>query len=197
MMKKYILAAVLAVVGITAIHAQRMLRGQKGLELDAGVLSGNTPGKNYYLDLALVTYARNGNYWLWGMECNHQNAAYKDVRLPIETYTGKIGYSFQLLADARKIFMVDAGLLAVAGYENINRGNALLYDGSVILDRDSFVYGVEGRLSLETYLSDRFVLLLQGRTKVLWGTDLRQFRPSAGIGIRFNFLKSVKDENIE
>nr|DAC74459.1 TPA_exp: conjugative transposon protein TraO [Elizabethkingia anophelis] len=75
----------------------------------------------------------------------------------------------------------------MAGYESINRGNTVLYDGSKLLDGDNFVYGTAGRLSFETYLSDRFVLLLQGRTKVLWGTDLKQFRPSAGVGLRFNF----------
>ncbi|MES2267062.1 MAG: conjugal transfer protein TraO [Bacteroidota bacterium] len=71
--------------------------------------------------------------------------------------------------------------------ESINRGNVMLYDGAKIVSEDNFVYGAGGRLTLETYLSDRFVLVLQGRTKVLWGTDLRQFRPSAGVGLRFNF----------
>lgn len=63
----------------------------------------------------------------------------------------------------------------------------MLYDGARILSEDNFVYGAGGRLSLETYLSDQVVFLIQGRTKVLWGTDLEQFRPSAGVGLRFNF----------
>jgi hypothetical protein len=79
------------------------------------------------------------------------------------------------------------GITSVVGYESINRGETMLYDGAKILDEDNFVYGAGGRLTFETYLSDRFVLVLQGRTKVLWGTDLEQFRPSAGIGLRFNF----------
>jgi hypothetical protein len=56
---------------------------------------------------------------------------------------------------------------AVAGYENINQGKATLYDGATILDKDNFIYGTGARLFFETYLSDRFVLLLQGRTKVV------------------------------
>jgi hypothetical protein len=75
----------------------------------------------------------------------------------------------------------------VLGYESINRGEAQLYDGSIILTEDNFIYGTGGRLSFEAYLSDHLVMILQGRTKVFWGTDLEQFRPSAGLGLRFNF----------
>ncbi len=45
----------------------------------------------------------------------------------------------------------------------------MLYDGAKILSEDNFIYGAGGRLTFETYLSDRFVLVLQGRTKVLMG----------------------------
>ena len=75
----------------------------------------------------------------------------------------------------------------MVGYETINRGETVLFDGAKILTEDNFIYGAGGRLSFETYLSDRFVLVLQGRTKVLWGTDMEKFRPSAGFGLRFNF----------
>jgi len=63
----------------------------------------------------------------------------------------------------------------------------MLYDGAKIVSEDNFIYGAGGRITFETYLSDRFVFILQGRTKVLWGTDLKQFRPSVGVGLRFNF----------
>ncbi|MNY73621.1 Conjugative transposon protein TraO [compost metagenome] len=82
---------------------------------------------------------------------------------------------------------MNAAIIGVIGYESINRGEVLLFDGAKILSQDNFIYGAGGRLSIETYLSDRFVLLLQVRTKVLWGTDQEQFRPSAGAGLRFNF----------
>lgn len=98
-----------------------------------------------------------------------------------------MGYSLQLLGDVRKTITLNAGLTAVAGYETINHNKVTLYDGATILNKENFIYGAGGRLSLETYLSDRFVLLLQGRTKLMWGTDLKQFRPSAGAGLRFNF----------
>lgn len=185
-MRKYIIAVLLAMVSMTAVQAQRMMPKQKGLEINAGILSKEVD-KDYYLNLTMTVYGRNGNYWIWGAEYTHQLAAYRDVQLPLEAYTGEVGYSLQLLGNARKSITLNAGVTAVAGYETVNRSKAVLYDGSTILDKDNFIYGAGGRLSLETYLSDRFVLLLQGRTKVMWGTDLKQFRPSAGIGLRFNF----------
>nr|WP_236854337.1 conjugal transfer protein TraO [Chryseobacterium sp. MEBOG07] len=30
-------------------------------------------------------------------------------------------------------------------------------------------------------------MLVQGRTKAVWGTSVERFRPSAGIGIRYIF----------
>ncbi|AVJ52799.1 conjugal transfer protein TraO [Elizabethkingia anophelis] len=185
-MTKYIFAVMLAMLSITATQAQRLMPKQKGLEINAGMLGGEI-SDNYYLNLTLTVNGQHGGYWIWGAEYSHQLADYRTVQIPLEDYTGEVGYSLQLLSDARKTVTLNAGLTAVAGYESINRGNTVLYDGSKLLDGDNFVYGTAGRLSFETYLSDRFVLLLQGRTKVLWGTDLKQFRPSAGVGLRFNF----------
>ncbi|WP_298737431.1 conjugal transfer protein TraO [uncultured Chitinophaga sp.] len=93
----------------------------------------------------------------------------------------------QLLGDAGKSVTFNAAFTLTGGHETINRGDELLYDGAIIKNQEGFVYGAGGRLSLETYLCDRIVLLVQGRTRVLWGTSTDQLRPSAGLGLRFNF----------
>lgn len=186
-MKKYIYTMMFVLIGITIAQAQRMLPKQKGLEVNAGTLSDDYPGRNYYLNIGMTVNGKNGNYQLWVLEYTYQYDEYKNFRLPQETYTAEGGYSFFLLGDARKNITLNAAIAGVLGYESINRGEALLYDGAKILTEDNFIYGAGGRLSFETYLSDRFVLILQGRTKVLWGTDLEQFRPSAGLGLRINF----------
>ena len=186
-MKKYIYTMMFVLIGITVAQAQRMLPKQKGLEVNAGTLSDDYPGRNYYLNIGMTVNGKNGNYQLWVLEYTHQYDEYKNLRLPQETYTAEGGYSFFLLGDVRKNITLNAAITGVLGYESINRGEALLYDGAKILTEDNFIYGAGGRLSFETYLSDRCVLILQGRTKVLWGTDLEQFRPSAGVGLRINF----------
>lgn len=177
----------LILMGTTMAHAQRMLPKQKGLEVSAGVLSNDKIGTDYYINAALTVNGKNGNYQLWALEYTRQFHSYKDLRIPQETYTAEGGYSLPLLGDTFRNVTMNAAVTAVAGYESINRGEKLLYDGTKIVSGDSFIYGAGIRLTVETYLSDRFVLVLQGRVKALWGTDMEQFRPSAGMGLRFNF----------
>ena len=186
-MKKYIYTVMLVLMSITASQAQRMLSKQKGMEINTGVLSNDKIGNDYYINIGMTVNGKNGNYQIWALEYAHQYHDYKDLRIPQETYTAEGGYSFFLLGDTRKNITLNAGITGIVGYENINRGEMMLYDGAKILSEDNFIYGVGGRLTFETYLSDRFVIILQGRTKVLWSTDLQQFRPSAGVGLRFNF----------
>ncbi|TWI20313.1 conjugative transposon protein TraO [Sphingobacterium siyangense] len=177
----------LFVFALSGVQAQRMVPKQKGLEINVGVLSDDKLGNDYFLNLALNVYGKNGNYWLFAAEYNHEYATYGTLDIPLETYLGEAGYSLQLLGDARKIINLNVTLTGVLGYETFNRNEKLLYDGSMIKNENGFVYGTGGRLSLETYLSDHFVLILQGRAKVLWGTSRDEFRPSAGLGLRFNF----------
>ena len=186
-MKKYIYTVMLILMAITVTQAQRMLPKQKGLEVNVGILSDDKIGNDYYINIGMTVNGKNGNYQLWALEYTHQYHEYKDLRIPQETYTAEGGYSFFLLGDTRKNISLNAGITGVLGYESINRGEAQLYDGSIILTEDNFIYGTGGRLSFEAYLSDHLVMILQGRTKVFWGTDLEQFRPSAGLGLRINF----------
>jgi len=186
-MKKYIYTVILVLVGITVAQAQRMLPKQKGIELNAGILSNDKIGNDYYLNIGMTVNGKNGNYQLWAMEYTHRYQDYKGIRIPQETFTAEGGCSFFLLGDARKNITLNLGISGIAGYESINRGEPLLYDGAKILDEDNFIYGAGGRITFEIYLSDRFVLVFAGRTKVLWGTDLKKLRPSSGVGLRFNF----------
>lgn len=186
-MKKYIYAVMLICISVTKSAAQRMIPGQKGFEINTGTLTGPNPWRNYYLNLAMAVNGKNGNYQLWALEYSRQYSKYKGLRLPLETYSVEGGYSFFLLGDARRNVALNAAITGLLGYESINRGEALLQDGAKIISEDGLLYGAGGRLSFETYLSDHLVLLLQARIKVLWGTDLQQFRPSAGLGLRYNF----------
>src|SRR5690606_39064708 len=131
-MRKYIFAMVLTMLSIVAVQAQRMMPGQKGLEVNAGMLS-KYMNENYYLNMTLTVNSRNGNYWIWGAEYTHQYTDYRNVQIPLETYIGEVGYSLKLLSDARKTFTINAGITVVGGYETINRNEAFLFDGSKIL----------------------------------------------------------------
>lgn len=186
-MKKYIYIVMFLLMGITVAQAQRMLPQQKGLEVSTGILSKDKIGNDYYINLGMTVNGRSGNYQIWAMEYSHRYHDYKSLQIPQETYTAEGGYSFFLFGDSRKNITFNAGITGTVGYESINRGKEILFDGAKIVSEDNFIYGLGGRLTFETYLSDGLVFLLQGRTKVFWGTDLRQFRPSTGMGLRCNF----------
>ncbi|MDR1090636.1 MAG: conjugal transfer protein TraO, partial [Prevotella sp.] len=106
-------------------------------------------------------------------------------RIPVAQFTAEGGYYLNILSDASKTFFLSLGGSAVAGYETVNWGDTLLFDGSTLQNRDRFVYGGAITLEVETYLSDRVVLLLTGRERILFGSDVSKFHTQFGIGLRF------------
>lgn len=175
------------VISTIYVRAQRMVYKQQSVEVNFGLMNNKRPDQNFYIGLGLNRFVRHGNYWMYSVEYQKQTALYKNWQIPTENFLGEAGYSFRLLSDRKKFVTLYAGLSAAGGYEVVNKGDTILMDGGILKNRNQFVYGTGGRLSMEIYFSDRVVFLIQGRTKVLWGTDLEQFRPSLGIGLRFNF----------
>ena len=73
----------------------------------------------------------------------------------------------------------------MAGYETVNWGDNLLYDGSTIQNKDKFLYGGAITLQVDVYLTDKVILLLTGRERILWGTTTGHFHTQFGIGLKF------------
>ena len=73
---------------------------------------------------------------------------------------------------------------ALAGYETSNRGEKILYDGSTLRHKDAFIYGGAITLEMETYMTDRVVLLLTGRQRVLFGGSTGKFHAQFGVGLK-------------
>ena len=102
-----------------------------------------------------------------------------------EQFTAEGGYYLKFLSDRRKTFFLSLGLSALAGYETSNRGDKLLPDGATLLDKDCFIYGGALTLELETYLTDRVVLLINARERMLFGSDIGKFHTQVGMGLKF------------
>jgi hypothetical protein len=169
------------------VYAQRMAPGKVGLEAIAASYSHSQPAWNYSLSLALTINGRNGGYQLWGFEYSHRQGQYKGQAIPLEAYTLEGGYSLPLLSVAAKSISLNAALSGVVGYESYNGGVMQFSDGTQILNEQGFMYGFGGRLSLEVFLSDHIVLLVQGRAKYFWASSGEALRPSVGAGLRYNF----------
>lgn len=110
---------------------------------------------------------------------------YKDIRIPVQQFTAEGGYYLNFLSDLQKIFFLSAGLSALAEYKTGNWGEKLLPDGSLLLNKDAFVYDTTLMLELEPYLTDRMVLLLNVRERAMFGSFIGTFYTQMGIGIKF------------
>ncbi|TDO04822.1 conjugal transfer protein TraO [Sunxiuqinia elliptica] len=185
-----ILTAALCLVLSDRAYAQRALPGMRGLEIRGGMVDGFHSSDNrnelgYYFGVAMSTYAKNANKWVFGAEYLNRYYPYKDGRIPVAQFTAEGGYYYKFLADGSKTFFFSLGASALAGYETVNWGDKLLYDGSTIQNKDAFLYGGAITLEVEAYLTDRAILVLTGRERILWGTSTGHFHTQFGIGLKF------------
>ena len=170
-------------------HAQRCLPKMKGIRLTAGMAdsfysasSKNDAGCSFGASLA--TYTKGGHQWVFGAEYLRRYHPYRDSRIPVEQFTGEGGFFCNVLSDRSKTFCLSAGVSAVAGYETVNGGKKLLFDGSTLRNKDGFLYGGAVTLQAETYLTDRLVLLFYGRERCLWGGSTERFHAQYGVGLK-------------
>lgn len=170
-------------------HAQRCLPKMRGIRLTTGMVDGfySASSKNetgYSFGASLATYTKGGHQWVFGAEYLRRYHPYRDSRIPVEQFTGEGGFFFGVLSDGSKTFFLSAGVSALAGYETVNGGKKLLFDGSTLRNKDGFLYGGAVTLQAETYLTDRLVLLFYGRERCLWGGSTERFHTQYGVGLK-------------
>ena len=185
-----ILTFALCLVFIDQAYAQRCLPGMQGIQVTGGMVDGfySSDNKNelgYSFGASMATYTRNANKWVFGAEFLNKYYPYKEDRIPVSQFTAEGGYYQKFLSDRNKVVLFSVGGSALAGYETSNWGEKTLFDGSTLRDKDSFIYGGAITLEMETYLSDRVVLLLTARERVLWGTSTGHFHTQFGLGLKF------------
>lgn len=170
--------------------AQRCLPGMRGIQVTGGMVDGiySSNNKNetgYYFGAAMATYTKNANKWVFGAEFLNRYYPYKDDRIPVSQFTAEGGYYLKFLSDHNKIVLFSLGGSALAGYETSNWGEKTLFDGSTLRNKDCFLYGGAITLEMETYLTDRVVLLLTTRERILFGTTTGHFHTQFGLGLKF------------
>ena len=179
----FLMVCLLALVG--QANAQRYLPKMKGIELRGGFVDGVQKPLNYYAGVGLSTYTKNSNRWVFGEEYLNKQYEYNNVHVPKAQITAEGGYYLKFLSDHSKTFFLSIGGSALVGYETSNWGDKLLPDGATLRNKDSFIYGGAITLELETYLSDKIVLLLNARERVLWGSSIGHFHTQFGVGLKF------------
>lgn len=185
---KIALVFIFSLVLMGQAHAQRYLPGQKGVQITGGAVDGfNLQKKDrqaFFGGIGLSTYTKNGNRWTFGVEYLQKSYKYKDKLIPLSQVTAEGGYYLKFLSDPSKTVFFSIGISAMTGYETINWGKELLFDGATIASKDNFLYGGAVSFEIETYLSDRLVLLVNARERVLGGSAVSKFHTQIGVGLK-------------
>lgn len=183
------LAFSLSLLFIEQAQAQRYLAGQKGIQISGSFVDGfklkNEDKQAFAGGIALSTYLKNGNRWVFGAEYLQKKHQYKDILIPVSQVTAEGGYYLKLLSDPSKTLFFSIGASAMVGYETVNWGKELLFDGATITSEDNFLYGGAVTFEIETFLSDRFAILLHARERILLGSSINKFHTQVGIGFKF------------
>ena len=190
-MKKFLLIlTALSALCVGRANAQRCLPKMQGIELKVNMADGfyTTDIQNkagYSFGIALSSYAKGCNKWVYGVDYLQTLSPYKDIRIPISQFTAEGGFYYNFLSDKRKIVFCYIGSSVLAGYETVNWGEKLLFDGSCIRNKDAFVYGGALTLDCEVYLADRIALLANVRERCLFGGKTQKFHIEYGLGVKF------------
>ena len=183
-MKQFFLLFIILCFAVSELPAQRYLPGMRGLQFTTGAVNGLNPKEGFHAGMGLSTYTKGGSHWVFGAEYLEKRHPYKDLHIPQSQFTVDAGYYLKILSDPRKTFFASVGASAMAGYESVNRNEKLLFDGATVDISDAFLYGGAVALELETYLTDRFVLLTYVRERLLAGSSAGTLNTQFGIGIK-------------
>lgn len=182
-MKKVSLMIIVMLFLISSdVFAQRYLPGLRGLQVTASSVDGLN---GYSLQGAYTRYDRHENRWLIGLGMLNKRLDDQAGHLPANQFTVEGGYFMNFLSDGHKIFFFSLGIEALAGYETVNWGDKLLPDGGRLLQRDRFIYGGACALEIESYITDRWVILLNVKERVMWGGDTNRFHLETGLGLKY------------
>ena len=188
-MYRILLLITLCFALIGQAQAQRYLSGQKGFQLTTSAVDGfrlkDGDKQAFAIGLAFSNYRSFGDHWVFGAEYLQKKHAYKDILIPTAQFTAEGGYYLNYFASPRKTFLFSIGLSAMAGYETVNWGKNLLYDGATIESKNAILYGGALSLEVEAFLSDRTILLIHGRERLLFGSSINKIHLQVGVGIKF------------
>ncbi|NYJ28194.1 conjugal transfer protein TraO [Allomuricauda sp. ARW1Y1] len=106
--------------------------------------------------------------------------------IPYNIFTVQPGYFFKVLEQRTfKSYALNIGGGAIIGYEVINNGNSLLETGAIIDADSKFIYGAYVGIEGELTLSNDFSLLVKANEYYHVNSDVGNFYPYAGIGLRY------------
>lgn len=171
-------------IGICRTYAQRCLPGTVGIGFRAGFIDGIRRPVDFYTDVDICVYSVKSSRWIAGLGYRNKKYAYRTIHISQEQFTAEGGYQYCCVSDRSRTFFLYFGGSATIGYETVNRNERLLYDGAMLRNVSSFVYGGVLHLEAEAYLCDRITAFIDVRERCLWGGSAGKFHTQFGAGLR-------------
>jgi len=184
MNRLFLAAIVIMSIAAPELSAQRYLPGMRGLQCTAGPVNGLSLQEGFFAGIAFSQYTKGANRWVLGIEYLENSHHYARMRIPQSQFTAEAGYFVKFLSDPTRTVFFSIGASAMAGYETLNWGEKLLPDGAAINNRDAFLYGGGIALEMETYLTNRLVLLTHVRERLLMGSSIGKLNTQFGAGLK-------------
>lgn len=107
------------------------------------------------------------------------------VSIPYNDYLLNIGYYSSLYKSPTSGISLSVGGGASIGYENVNNGESLLSDGSVLTSQSGFVYGLSAGTDFDLFLNDTISLFVPSSFIYQFNSDLGGFIFYIGLGLRY------------
>lgn len=106
--------------------------------------------------------------------------------IPYNIFTVQPGYFRKVWEQPTfKKYALDLGGGGVLGYEVINNGNNTLENGAILDARSQFIYGAYLGLEFEILLGNSLSVLIKTNEYYHANSDVGNFYPYAGIGLRY------------
>ena len=183
-MKRSILMFIVCITLLGYVSAQRYLPGQEGIQVTLGTVNGINLKKTFYAGASVATYTQNDSRWVVGAEFLQKQLDYTKVQIPVTQFTAEGGYYYSFLSDPSKTLLLSIGASGLVGYETSNWGNKMLFDVATLLNHDAFLYGGALTLELETFITDRIILLVNARERAVCGSSIGEFSTQLGTGLK-------------
>jgi hypothetical protein len=108
-----------------------------------------------------------------------------EIKIPYNDFTLNLGYSKNVFWNYQNTFNVNIGAGLVFGYETVNKGDKELSNGAIINSEPGFIYGGYLGIDLDYALTDKYSITLRANEYYHANSDLGEFIPFLGLGIRY------------
>lgn len=109
----------------------------------------------------------------------------EDIKIPYNDFTLNLGFSKNVFWNYQNTFNVNLGVGGVFGYETVNNGENELSNGALIKSKPGFIYGGYVGVDFDVAISDELSLTLRANEYYHANSELGEFLPFLGLGLRY------------